>query len=55
MRKFLTTRDVADIFSVSPYTILRWVAERKLEGVKIGRSYRFSEDNILKLVRERKT
>lgn len=54
MRKFLTTRAVAEMFSVTPYTVLRWVSERKLEGTKIGKSYRFSEDNILKFVRDRR-
>lgn len=54
MKKFLTTKEVAEMFSVSSYTVLRWISERKLEGAKIGRSYRFSEDNILKFVRERR-
>lgn len=54
MKKFLTTKDVAEMFSVSPYTVLRWVSERKLEGIKAGKSYRFSEDNLLKFVRDRR-
>lgn len=54
MKKFLTTKDVAEMFYVTPYTVLRWVSERKLEGIKTGRSYLFSEDNILKFVRDRR-
>lgn len=54
MKKFLTTKAVAEMFSVTPYTVLRWIAERKIEGIKVGKGYRFSEDNILKFVRERR-
>lgn len=52
---FLTTEEVAEIFRVSPYTVLRWVREGKLGAIKIGKGYRFTEDNILKFIRERRT
>ena len=51
---FLTTEAVAEIFHVTPYTVLRRVREGKLGATKIGKSYRFTEDNILKFVRERR-
>lgn len=51
---FLTTEAVAEIFHVSPYTVLRWVREGKLGATKIGKSYRFTEANILEFVRRRR-
>lgn len=51
---FLTTESVAEMFHVSVYTVQRWVREGRLDAIKIGKGYRFTEDHILKFVRERR-
>ncbi len=43
---FFTIDDIAVQFNVSPRTVHRWVAERKLVVHRIGRSVRVSEADL---------
>lgn len=38
--RFLTTEEIATILSVHPRTVMRWLRQGKLKGVKIGRLWR---------------
>lgn len=53
--KFLTTEQVAGILQVHPYTILKFVKEGKLKGVKLGRVYRILESDVRRFIEERLT
>ncbi|MBU1151318.1 helix-turn-helix domain-containing protein [Patescibacteria group bacterium] len=46
IEKFLTTEQVANILQVHPFTILKFIKNGKLEGVKLGRMYRIKESAV---------
>ena len=46
--KFLTVKQAADILHVSEDTIRRWVNEKLINGIHIGRTYRIVQDSLLK-------
>lgn len=53
--KFFTTEQVANILQVHPFTILKFIKEGKLKGIKLGRVYRIKESDIKKFLEERMT
>lgn len=53
--KFFTTEQVANILQVHPFTILKFIREGKLKGIKLGRVYRIKESDIKKFLEERMT
>jgi excisionase family DNA binding protein len=46
IEKFLTTEQVANILQVHPFTILKFIKQKKLRGVKLGRVYRIKESDV---------
>ena len=48
--RYLSKKEVAELFSVSVNTISNWVREGFLEKVNMGRSVRFEKDQIIKLI-----
>ena len=54
MNKFYTTDEVAKMFNVCRMTIIRYVRAGKLKGFLIGRSWRFTEDQIEDYIRNHK-
>lgn len=46
IERFLTTEQVANILQVHPFTILKFIREGKLKGIKLGRVYRIKESDI---------
>lgn len=44
--KFFTTEQVANILQVHPFTILKFIKQGKLKGIKLGRVYRIKESDI---------
>lgn len=48
--KMLTLAQVADRLQVSEKTIYRYVEAKELKGVKIGRVWRFYEEDIKKFL-----
>jgi excisionase family DNA binding protein len=50
MSKFLSLKEVGIILSVTPRTIRSWVLMGKIAGIKIGKEYRISEEEINKLI-----
>ncbi|MBD3360207.1 helix-turn-helix domain-containing protein [Candidatus Peregrinibacteria bacterium] len=53
--KFFTTEQVANILQVHPFTILKFIREGKLKGIKLGRVYRIKESDIKNFLEERMT
>ena len=47
MEKFYTCRQVADYYGVKIKTVWNWVRLKKIKAVKIGKSYRFREADLL--------
>lgn len=46
IEKFFTTEQVANILQVHPFTILKFIKEGKLRGIKLGRVYRIKESDV---------
>lgn len=53
--KFFTTEQVANILQVHPFTILKFIKQGKLKGIKLGRMYRIKESAINKFLEDRIT
>jgi excisionase family DNA binding protein len=53
--KFFTTEQVAGILQVHPFTILKYIKQGKLNGVKLGRVYRIKESDINIFIDDRTT
>lgn len=53
IERFFTTEQVADILQVHPLTILKFIKQGKLRGVKIGRVYRIQESYVKQFLDER--
>ena len=49
---YYTPNHVAIIFKVAPGTIYRWVEEKKLTCVKIGRLIRFTQEDLDKFTKK---
>ena len=52
---FLTTEQVANILQVHPFTILKFLKEGKLRGIKLGRVYRIKESDVREFLEHRST
>lgn len=46
MNNLLSYPEAAEILSVSEITLRKWVSARKIEHLKIGRSVRFTPEQI---------
>lgn len=44
--KFLTVEEIADVMRVSKMTVYRLIHEGELEGKRIGRCFRVTEDSF---------
>jgi len=53
--KFFTTEQVAKILQVHPFTILKFIKSGKINGVKLGRVYRFSQSEIQNFLENQST
>ncbi|MBI2634170.1 helix-turn-helix domain-containing protein [Candidatus Peregrinibacteria bacterium] len=53
IENFFTTEQVANILQVHPFTILKFIREGKLQGVKLGRVYRIKESAVQKFLEDR--
>lgn len=51
--ELLTTREVADYLKLDVSTITRWIREKKLPAIKVGRSYRIKREDITKITNEK--
>ncbi len=46
IEKYLTTEQVSELLQVHPFTILKYIKNGKLKGIKIGRVYRINESEV---------
>ncbi len=53
--KFFTTDQVAKILQVHPFTILKYIRNGKLKGIKLGRVYRVKESDINEFIEQQST
>ncbi len=53
--KFFTTEQVANILQLHPFTILKFIREGKLKGLKLGRVYRIKESDVNQFIEDRMT
>jgi len=51
MTRLLKIETVAERLAVSPLTVRKWVAAGKLPIIRIGRSVRVKEDDLLAVIR----
>lgn len=50
MTKLMTTDEVADLLSVKPATIRKWVHLQEIPVVRLGRAVRFRADELEKWI-----
>lgn len=55
IENFLTTDQVANILQIHPFTVLKFIKEGKLKGIKLGRVYRIKESDVHEFLEERMT
>ncbi len=53
--KYFTTEQVANILQVHPFTILKFIKEGTLTGIKLGRMYRIKESDVENFLESRMT
>lgn len=49
-KDLLTTKDVSDILMVSQQMVRNLINQGKITGIKIGREYRVTKENLIKFV-----
>jgi excisionase family DNA binding protein len=54
MAKFLTAKELSHYLKLSDSTIYKLAGEGELPGFKIGDSWRFDLDEILKVIQQKK-
>lgn len=52
MEKYLTSEQVASILQVHQFTVLKYLKNGTLEGVKMGRVYRIKESDVEKFLND---
>jgi excisionase family DNA binding protein len=55
MAKIVKPKELAEFLRLTQETVCKLAAEGKLPGFKIGRSWRFDLDEVLKRINEAKT
>jgi excisionase family DNA binding protein len=55
MQQLLTTHQVSNYLQIKPRVILEMVKKAKIPAIKIGKEWRFDEEDLQKLIEKRKT
>ncbi len=55
MTRMLKPKDVAEMLRVTRKTVVQWARDGELPAVKVGRFWRFYEDEILREINTRRT
>lgn len=50
--KYYSTKQLAEMLSVHPMTISKWIGSGKLDSVKIGKSRRVTDEALKKFIDE---
>jgi len=51
--KLLTTEQVAELLQVHPFTVLKYIKDKKLKAFKLGRVWRIRESDVEKFLEDR--
>ena len=51
-QEYYSTKQLAELLSVHPMTISKWIANGKLESVKIGKNRRVTDEALKKMIAE---
>lgn len=51
--KLLTTEQVADLLQVHPFTVLKYIKDKKLKALKLGRVWRIRESDVETFLEDR--
>ena len=51
--RLLTIREMAEYLRVNPFTVYRWVAQKRIPHLRVGRTLRFRLDDVNNFMRER--
>lgn len=55
MAKLYNCEEIAERYDVKVITVWDWIRKKKLPAMKIGKSYRISEEDLKKFEDERRT
>ena len=55
MEKFYSCKDVANRYGVKVATVWAWIREKKLSAIKIGKSYRVKEADLITFEQQNQT
>lgn len=50
--KYYSTKQLAEMLSVHPMTISKWIGSGKLDSVKLGKARRIPADAVTKMIAE---
>lgn len=50
--RMMSAKEVSETLNISRNTVLRWVTEGRIKGVKFGRQWRFRSSNVEKWLEE---
>lgn len=50
VEKIYTTEQVAQLLQIHPLTVLKYIRNKKLGGIKLGRIYRIRESDLEKFL-----
>lgn len=53
--RIYTTEQIAKMLQVHPFTVLKFIREGKLKGIKLGRVYRIKESDLNEFIEDRTT
>lgn len=53
--RIYTTEQIATMLQVHPFTVLKFIREGKLKGIKLGRVYRIKESDLNQFIEDRMT
>jgi excisionase family DNA binding protein len=51
--RLLTVRELAAYVRVNPFSVYRWVAQKRIPHLRVGRTLRFRLEDIDEFMRER--
>lgn len=47
MRGYLKASEIAEIYSVHVYTVYRWIKQKRIKAIKIGKRWFFSKKEYI--------
>jgi len=54
LSELLTAQEVSDILKVKLTTVRKWIRQGKIQGVKLGKSWRVEQEDLQQFIQSRK-